>query len=283
VARTNGRAIAPLVDTSEGLQLGSDLDGNEGSISTDKTEELLATLVRFQQQAADAEVSDLHLMATHAIRLAKNRNDLCDAITHATGLGVQVLSPEQEAALSFLGADADCPSVGPQAVVDIGGGSMQIGVGQNGKIWDSVSLQLGAARVVGSFLPSDPPTYVEEALLVSYLVNVIPPALPLPDTNLTGVIGVGGTLRRTPPLLDMTTGEQLPQEAIEKLLAMLRGRASTDIAASFQMKPERARLLMPALLVVREVLRGYDYPPFIISAYGIREGAILSLARHGEI
>lgn len=283
VASTNGRRIVPLLDASEGLRLGNNLDSSGGSISVEKAQELLTTLVRFRDATTQLGVQDLHLLATHALRMAANRAELCAAITEATGWPVKILNPEQEAALSFLGADADCPSAGPQVVVDIGGGSMQVGIGQNGQLWDSISLQLGASRVANSFLPSDPPTYIEEASLVNYLANIIPPAVPLPDTNVTGVVGVGGTLRRVPKLLGATTGQLFPADALEQLLATLREHAAAEIAARYQLKPDRARLLMPALLLIREVLRGYHYPPLIIGAYGLREGAILALARYGKI
>ena|SRR5437762_3499137 len=156
---------------------------------------------------------------------------------------------------------------------------MQVSVGENGQVWDSVSLPLGAARVSTRFLPSDPPTYLEEALLVTYLANTLPGALPLRDTNVSGVLGVGGTLRRIPPLMGLELGESFPHDDIETLLASLRSKPTSEIASEYDLKPERARLLMPTLLVIREVLRGYDFPPLIMAAYGMREGAIMALAR----
>lgn len=77
-------------------------------------------------------MTDLHLMATHAIRTAANRDEVISAVEAVLGLPVDVLTPEIEAEYGFLGADTDCPSVGPQVVVDIGGGSTQISVGQHG-------------------------------------------------------------------------------------------------------------------------------------------------------
>jgi exopolyphosphatase / guanosine-5'-triphosphate,3'-diphosphate pyrophosphatase len=282
VARTNGVSITPLVDESEGLRLGVDVDSS-GAIGHEKLEELIGTLCRFKDSAAKVGVTGLHLLATHAIRAASNRHTVCEEIAQVTGFQVEVLSPEHEATLSFLGAEADFPSAGPQVVVDIGGGSIQVAVGQGREVWDSVSLPLGASRVATHFLPSDPPNYVEEAVLVTYLVNVLPPALPLRSTNVTGVLGVGGTLRRVPQLLDLKPGEALAPNALERMLSLLRGRTTDEIAQQYDMKPERARLFMPALLVLREVWRAYDAPPIIMAAYGMREGAILRLARHGTI
>src|SRR5262249_40967288 len=151
----------------------------EGVLSPEKLEELIATLLEFQAEAEDVGVTELHLLATQAIRTALNRDQISAAVADALGLRLEVLSTQQEAEYAFLGADTNCPSVGPQVVVDIGGGSMQVAVGQNGQVWDSVSLPLGAARIASRFLPSDPPTYIEEALLVTYLANTLPAALPL--------------------------------------------------------------------------------------------------------
>jgi exopolyphosphatase / guanosine-5'-triphosphate,3'-diphosphate pyrophosphatase len=283
VARTNGLTIVPLVDLSENLRLGADVDST-GEISNSKLEEVIGTLCRFKEAAAAAGITGtgLHLLGTHAIRAASNRVPVCEAIKQVTGLQVEVLNPEHEAALSFAGAEADYPSAGPQVVVDIGGGSVQVSVGHGRQVWDSVSLPLGAGRLATHFVPTDPPAYFEEAALVTYLVSVIPEALPVCAAS-TGVLGVGGTLRRVPQLLNLRTGQSFPRDALERMLIMLRSGTSAEIGETFNLRPDRARLLMPAILVLREVWRAYNYPPLIMVAYGMREGAILQLARHNKI
>jgi exopolyphosphatase/guanosine-5'-triphosphate,3'-diphosphate pyrophosphatase len=278
VARTDGRHVETIVDESEGLRLGADVDYT-GALSEEKLQELIVTLIRFRDQAVAQEASEIHLLATQALRIATNQAAVLKELESKLELPVDVLTPQLEAEFAFLGADLACPSVGPQVMVDIGGGSMQIAVGQNGDVWDSVSLPLGASRVASQFLPSDPPTYLEEAQLVTYLAQTIPSALPLPDTNVTGILGVGGTLRRSPWLINLQIGEMFPPNTLEPMLAILRGRTTDQITTSYDLKPERARLLMPALLILREVMRGYDNPPLIMAPYGVREGAILSLAR----
>lgn len=278
VARTDGRRVEPLVDVSEGLRLGNDIN-DTGALSDEKLQALVDTLIAFRDEALKHMPQDIHLLATQAIRAATNRERIVELIKSKVSLPVDVLTSEQEAEYSFLGADLACPSVGVQAMVDIGGGSMQVALGHNGHAGKSVSLPLGATRVTHQFLQSDPPTYLEEAHLVTHLAETIPPALPSSDSAVTGLLGVGGTLRRTPILLGLKVGEIYPQDALERMLALVRGRSSDELAAAFELKPERARLLLPALLVVREVLRGYGNPPLIMSPYGVREGAILMLAR----
>lgn len=278
VARTNGRLIEPLVDISDGLRLGEDIDFT-GALSDAKLEALITTLTQFQDAASAHDVSAMHLLATQAVRAASNRAAVLKCISERLGLEVEVLAPQQEAEYAFLGADLACPSVGPQVMLDIGGGSMQIAVGQNGEVWDSVSLPLGASRLANQRLLADPPTYLEEASLVVFLSETIRPVLPVPGTKVTGLLGVGGTLRRTPNLLGLQVGQLYPPNGIENMLALVRGRSTADIQATFEMKPERGRLLLPALLLLREVAHAYNNPPIIMSPYGVREGAILALAR----
>ncbi len=281
VASSNGRSLKPLVDTSESLRLGGDID-KDGALSPEKADALVATLERFKGVAAQAGVTTLHLLATQALRVATNREEVCRRISEATGLPVAILSTEQEAMLAFTGAAADCPNIGPQVVVDIGGGSMQVGIGEQAEMWDSVSLPLGAARMADHFLPNDPPTPADEASLAGYLSTVVPSALPLPDTGVTRVVGVGGTLRRTPPLLGLKNDQTFPSDGLESILGMLRGRSEAEIAEIYELKPERAGLILPAVLLLREVVKGYDFPPLVMACYGLREGAVLSLARNGR-
>lgn len=282
VARTDGAILEPLVDLSAGLRLGGDVD-RDGMISPAKLEELLGTLRQFAALATEAGVERLQIMATQALRVATNRAAVVAAITDATGLGVIVLTAEQEAALGFRGALADWPGTGIQVVVDIGGGSMQVAVGTGETMHAHVSLPLGAARVAGLFLTSDPPTAGEEYGLRAYLGQVIPPALPRVGGPIAGALGVGGALRRIPLLLGQPVGTLLPADAPEQVAAQVRGRPAADLVATYALPPERAHLVFPAALLLAEVLRGYGQPPLAVVASGVREGAILNMGRYGTI
>src|SRR5947209_14615521 len=99
VARTNGRSLVPTVDISESLRLGGDID-TVGAISPGKLQELVDTLTLYERAARDAGVVRLRLLATQALRVASNRDFVIKAIEDATGLCVEVMSPDQEDALA---------------------------------------------------------------------------------------------------------------------------------------------------------------------------------------
>src|SRR6266568_5683444 len=102
VARTNGRHVTPLLDLSEGLRLGGDVD-DDGVLSNEKLDELIATLREFQAAATDVGVgvTDLHLLATHAIRIALNRDQVSEAIEEALGMRLEIVSSDDEARYAF--------------------------------------------------------------------------------------------------------------------------------------------------------------------------------------
>jgi exopolyphosphatase/guanosine-5'-triphosphate,3'-diphosphate pyrophosphatase len=280
VARSDGRAPAPLVDQTANLRLGGDVDRG-GVISPAKVDELIATLRGFQDAARDAGAAGLYLFATEALRAAANRDAVLAAVTAATGLPVHLLPPEAEAALDYRGAVAGAPGAGLRAVVEIGGGSLHVVVGEGDAIRGSVSLPLGGARLVARFLPDDPPDAEDEARLAAYLAEVIPNALPLRNTAMTALLGTGGTLRRLPALLGWDLARPLPAEALEVALARVRGQPAGRLTAGSDMPADRARMLLPALLALREIRRGYHAPPLMVVPTGVREGAILQLARCG--
>lgn len=92
-------------------------------------------------QKADAPL--LGIYATSAVRDAENAGQLGQAIESSFGIPLTVLTGEQEAAASFYGAAREQKA----GVIDIGGGSTEIAIGQGSQIYEAVSLQLGASRL----------------------------------------------------------------------------------------------------------------------------------------
>lgn len=282
VARVEGNRVVPLVDASADLYLGRDLQGG-GAIGRARLHATLLKLQEYQATATEAGVTRLHLIATQAIRAARNRDAVCAAIAQATGLPVQVLSPEHEATLAFVGAEAVAPSPGGHVVVDIGGGSVQVGVGVGAHLESSNSLPLGATRLVAEFLPDDPPTPAQETALAAHLATIVPPELPARAGGVVQAIATGGMARRIPQLLGEPVGVPFPTARLDGALAAVRGQPAAALAAAYALEPDRARLLLPGMLVLREIVQGYRVPALVVAAYGIREGAVLRLARHGVI
>ena len=115
-------------------------------------------LREFRGQMDHFGVGRVRMVATSAVRDARNGAAFREAATDAVGVSPEVLSGQEEGKLAYRGASADlAPFAGDTLVVDIGGGSTEITLGR-GTTVSSVSLQLGCVRLTERFLTSDPPT-----------------------------------------------------------------------------------------------------------------------------
>jgi exopolyphosphatase / guanosine-5'-triphosphate,3'-diphosphate pyrophosphatase len=253
----------------EFTRIGRDLrDG--GRISPAKIDEVVVTVRRQSERARELAAPQVRVVATAAIRRALNGAELVAAVQEGCGLDVHVLSGEEEARLAFLGAcgtlDHDPP--GPLAVVDVGGGSCELAVGQTGAApgW-STSLVLGSGDLADDFFHSDPPTAGElDAARQRARREVAEVAVPA-ATEALAVGGSATSLRRLAgPMLDGAT--------FSRALALLGHEDSATVAGRFGLDRERVRLL-PAGLVILEAVSNRFGLPLQIGYGGVREGVLL--------
>jgi exopolyphosphatase / guanosine-5'-triphosphate,3'-diphosphate pyrophosphatase len=241
-----------------------------GAISEAKITEVV-TVVAGQLAAARGHGAEtIRAVATAAIRRAGNGQALADAITARTGLQVEILSGEQEARLAFLGAAttlAQAPA-GPLGVIDVGGGSSElvVGLAPNQVGWWA-SVELGSGALTELCLASDPPRPQELAAARSEIAGALRGLEP-PRPDLAVAVGGSATSlsRVAGPILDAT--------ALERSLALLTSEPAAAVATSYQIDPQRARLL-PAGLLIMEAMAALLGAALTVGQGGIREGVLL--------
>ena len=159
---------------------------NGGPIPPEKIAET-AGVVRTQTSVA-REVGAEHIVAvaTAAIRTAPNRDELVDAVEDAGGVELSVLSGEEEARLSFVGATRtllEAPQ-GTIAVIDVGGGSSEIAIGEpDGEMTWSESFRIGSGFLADAYLRSDPPSVDELEKLRRHVEGTFEGLEPPPATQ----------------------------------------------------------------------------------------------------
>ncbi|MFJ6568581.1 Ppx/GppA family phosphatase [Streptomyces sp. NPDC091292] len=152
-----GARPLPAHSHKEELRLAQLLDAR-GAIGPEGVAQLISTLHDALQSAEDKGVEDLLPFATSAVREASNADEVLARIAAETGVELQVLTGEEEARLTFLAARRWFGwSAGKLLVLDIGGGSLEIGYGMDEEPDAAVSLPLGAGRLTAGWLPGDPP------------------------------------------------------------------------------------------------------------------------------
>ncbi|MSO79955.1 MAG: Ppx/GppA family phosphatase, partial [Acidimicrobiia bacterium] len=157
------------------IRLG-DVVTRQGHIPTAAADTAVATVRHFKLVADAAGATELHACATSAIRLASNGDELVDRIEREIGVDVEVISGRREAELIFGAVRASVllePS--PALCFDLGGGSVEIMVGDAGGLKWATSENLGVGRLTAGFVTSDPISKEDRRAMREHLVDVLTP------------------------------------------------------------------------------------------------------------
>jgi exopolyphosphatase/guanosine-5'-triphosphate,3'-diphosphate pyrophosphatase len=241
-----------------------------GAIDPDKVAELAIVVAAQLDVARELGAEDVRAVATAAVRRAANRDELLSAIRRSCGLEVEVLSAAEEARLAFAGAarTLDYDPGGPLGVVDVGGGSCELVVGDvPDQVSWYVSSELGSGQLADECLQSDPPSADDlsraRARVRDELKGVRPP-------RATRVVAVGGSATSVRRI----AGPRLDDDAFARVLGLLAGERAADLARRFALDANRVRLL-PAALVILEAASELFGSPLEVAKGGLREGLLL--------
>ncbi len=247
----------------------------KGRITDEKIAELEEVVTTQVRLAEELGAEAIRIVATAAVREAKNAEQAAKRIGAAAGLEVEILSEEQEGRLAFIGATKTLghPVEGEIGVVDVGGGSSEIILGTvAGGMRVVRSFKIGSGAVAEEFLTNDPPSAGEIRALRSYIddffadVEVDQPAQ---------AVAVGGSATSLRTLV----GAVLEYETLERAVRVLTGDPIAEVAKRFELDPRRVGIL-PAGVLILEKLSEVLGRPLQIGKGGLREGVILDLL-HG--
>jgi exopolyphosphatase/guanosine-5'-triphosphate,3'-diphosphate pyrophosphatase len=248
---------------------------------------------RWRSHGVDGRV---RIAATSAVRDARDRDRFFDGVRELTGVEAEVLSGEEEARLSFLGAVGAVEVARPPAVVDVGGGSTELIVGADAAdraaVAGSVSLQLGCVRLTERHLATDPPTGDErDAARATVRQRLAEADRVLAEqgaalTDAASLIGVAGTATTLGALhLGLTAydedrihGARLPAAALTELTERLVAMSTAQRAALGPVQAGREDVLHGGAIVLDEVVRRYGFGELVVSEADILDGLVASLA-----
>jgi exopolyphosphatase/guanosine-5'-triphosphate,3'-diphosphate pyrophosphatase len=271
VAECAEDGLRELVSQRSFTRIGKSLR-KDGAIPKRKLQEIAAVVAAQARSAREAGAERLVTVATAAIRDAPNREALAEAVRASGSDEVRLVSGDEEARLAFVGAARTLatPAEGSLGVVDVGGGSTEIAVGEgDGEVRWSATFRIGSGFLADSYLRSDPPS-VAELEAVRRHVDGCFEGLEPPRPQLA--VAVGGTAASLRRLL----GAELEHETLERGIRVLSSGTIADIAARFELDPVRVRLL-PAGILVLEALSDLLEMPLRIARGGLREGVILEM------
>ena len=267
-------------------RLGAGIE-KSGRLSEIAIQNALATLGRMAALAKQLGAKRTEVIATSAVRGATNSQSFLDLVREETGLRVKIVDGEDEAALSFRSALAHFDlGVGRAAIIDIGGGSLELALSADGLLERLLSLPLGAIRMTEEFLSDGKRKGLTR--LRKYARRKLEKNLPISDWRGSRVICSGGTATNLAGILLARGGMEsartvhgtvVPRVDLEHIVDVLYNMSSGERQGVAGLNPVRADIIVAGLAVIAEVVARFDARELVVSAYGIREGVLLQAAR----
>ena len=284
-------AVEELERRTDVTRLGEGVDSS-GRLSDEAMERVHTRL------AAYREIADRHgarrrvAVATSAVRDAENGAKFTAAVGRRHGFDVRVISGDEEARLTFLGATSGRDrTAGPVLVFDIGGGSTEYVIGTPGEAPTfHVSTRLGSVRQTERHIRSDPPDADELASLAQATAAVIAERVPRAVRAGVGAgIAVAGTatsLAAIDQRLDpydpaRVHGYELGLAAAERMLAMLAAMPVADRREIAGLLPDRAPTIVAGAVILVESMRAFALESVEVSEADILQGSAADSALYG--
>ena len=249
--------------------LGRDVRGG-GQLSRDKIRELCELVTEQLERARELGADRVIAVATAAIRQAENGSELAEQLRGLCGIELEILSPAEEARLAFAGAARTLGRVptGELGVVDVGGGSSELVVGQApDRVSWFASFGLGSSDLAHAYLSSDPPS-VDELSDARDRVAGTFDGLRAPQPS--EAVAVGGSAAS----LSRLAGALLDDEAFSRSLHLLAARPAQEVSDLYGLELERVRLLPAGLLILQAASQCLGAPLQVANG-GLREGVLL--------
>ena len=275
---THDQRAVVLHQSREALRLGHDVFLT-GSISPASEDRTVAAMSAFGQLLRTHAVNGHRVVATSALRESSNGSEVIDAVRARTGIHIELIDGLEEARLAFVAIRSRLQlGEDPWVLADLGGGSLELSrVSQNG-ITDTISLPIGAVRLIET-VGAEAAIADYEQRLVSF-ESALAGAAALRQP-LMGMIATGGSAdalaRVTGVGVDKQGVYRLPLRAVRDAAERLAATPVAERGRKFGLQADRADVILPAALVYQRVaeLAGADH--IVVPNVGVKEGIVLDL------
>src|SRR5690554_19001 len=258
----------------------------ENLISHDATERVLSVLKDQQKIIEQEQVEKVTIIATSAVRAAKNKDVFIEAVIESTEYPVEVISGEKEATLIFKGILMALDNLQEKSLIlDIGGGSIEMIVAKNKQILWKESKPTGMARIIGKFFLSDPIKQEEIQILQNYYqARYLPAFMKCKEEGVNTLIGCSGTFDTIADIIDQVNpGEKIrryqniPIEDFYSVYNDLIHSTRKQRMDMVGMDNVRVDLIVPAVLFIELLIKQTGIIHITHTGYALREGAAYEL------
>ena len=236
-------------------------------------------LAEYRALLANFDIGELHVFGTAPLRNIVNTEEALDTIRAVTGVGVEVLTGAEEAALSFLGATVGGGAPAAGLLADIGGGSTELVAYANSAITSGCSLPMGSLSLFTDYVSGLFPTKEERRAIRARVERELEKARTA-GVRCAHLTGVGGTIRAAAKLCNARSGADpanrvIPAAELRGLYKELKRGDQATLRQILRTAPDRVHTILPGLVILNAVVKSYGVETLSVSACGVREGYLL--------
>ena len=278
--RVGGRWQA-VVDRAEVTRLGEGLD-ETGALQPEPLRRTADAIVGMVEESRREGAAEIAAVATAGMRQAENSAELVEAVRERCGVGIEVISGEEEARLAYLAATSEL-DVGKESLVvfDTGGGSTEFTFGRAERVEERFSVDVGAARYTERFgldgVVSDDALAEALAAIAADLSRLDGQQRP------AALVGLGGALTNLAAVRhglatydpEVVHGTVLDRAEIERQIDLYRSRTAEQRREIVGLQPARAEVILAGACIVRTVLDKLQRDELTVSDRGLRHGLLV--------
>lgn len=262
-----------------------------GNISDEKIEMLLNILKEYKAEAEKYNAGKIIITATNAFRIAANGKTIVEKVKKELGLNIEIITGDEEANYSYLGAASAGKNDSKKLVIDIGGGSTEIIIGEEKEIIFKKSFQLGVVTLTEKFITQSPPTKDNINKIDDFITDAFKELKDFAKNKLSAVAVAG-----TPTTLscikqnlkdyvdEKVEGSILTKENLKNFATEIATQTNEEIKENYgSVVAGREDVLLSGTLILKTLSEILNIDEIIVSSKGLRYGAVINYFRVSSI
>ncbi|MEH2248324.1 Ppx/GppA phosphatase family protein [Nostoc sp.] len=291
-------AFSIIAREKETVRLG-DRNLTTGELKPEIIKKAIAALGRFQEVAKTINAETIIAVATSAVREAPNGKDFLHKVETELGLSVDLISGQEEARRIYLGVLSGMEFHNqPHMIVDIGGGSTELILGDSHQARTLTSTKVGAVRLTSELITTDPISNTEFHYLQAYASGMLERSVDEVLANLElgespRLVGTAGTIetlamihaREKSGVIPSTlNGYQFSLKDLRELVNRFRKLSNSEKAAIPGMPDKRPEVILAGAVILQEAMTLLGCESVTVCERSLREGVIVDwMLTHGLI
>ncbi|MEH1885100.1 Ppx/GppA phosphatase family protein [Nostoc sp.] len=291
-------AFSIIAKEKETVRLG-DRNLTTGELKPEIVKKAIAALGRFQEVAKTINTETIIAVATSAVREAPNGKDFLHRVEKELGLSVNLISGQEEARRIYLGVLSGMEFHNqPHIIVDIGGGSTELILGDSHQARTLTSTKVGAVRLTSELITTDPISNTEFQYLQAYARGMLERSVDEVLANFQieespRLVGTSGTIetlamihaRENLGVIPSTlNGYQFSLKDLQELVNRLRKLSNSEKIEIPGMPDKRSEVILAGAVILQEVMTLLGSESITVCERSLREGVIVDwMLAHGLI